>query len=210
MPEGLLPGAVLRALQGASAAELLSLAAGVAYALLAVRQNRWCWAFGAVSSSILVGLSWRAGLPMQSGLQALYVAMACYGFWHWSRQPPAAGADGLRIRRWPALRHVWVLLGIALFAALAAPQLAASGPAAWPILDSVATAGSLVATWMVARLQLENWLYWIAVDALSMFLYASQGLAFIALLYALYLAIAVFGFIEWQRRYRAQQRRSAS
>lgn len=210
MPEASLPEAVLRALQAAPAAELVSLAAGVAYAVLAVRQNRWCWAFGAVSSAILVGLSWRAGLPMQSALQALYVAMAFYGFWHWSRQPGSAGAPGLQIRCWPAARHGWVVLGIAAFAALAGPQLAALTAAAWPMLDSAATAGSLVATWMVARLHLENWVYWIAVDALSIFLYASQGLAFIALLYAIYLAIAVFGLFEWRRRYRLQQRRPAA
>jgi nicotinamide mononucleotide transporter len=184
-------------------AELLSLAAGVAYAVLAVRQNRWCWAFGAISSGILVPLSWRAGLPMQSGLQALYVGMAVYGFWRWSRAGSAA-AVGLPITRWPARRHVVLLACIGLLAVLLGPRLAALTSAAWPVLDTVATAGSLVATWMVARLQLENWAYWIVVDALSIFLYASQGLAFIALLYAIYLVIAVFGLVTWYRRYQAQ------
>ncbi len=185
-------------------AELASLLAGVAYAVLAVRRNRWCWAFGAVSSGILVGLSWRAGLPMQSGLQAIYVGMAAYGFWHWSREGQAAVA-GLTIRRWPVRRHAWILLGIGLLAAALAPRLASLTSAAWPVLDTVAMSGSLVATWMVARLQLENWIYWIAVDALSIFLYASQGLAFIALLYGIYLVIAVVGFLTWRRQYRAQR-----
>jgi nicotinamide mononucleotide transporter len=196
--------ALLSALQAAPAAELVSLAAGVAYAVLAVRRNRWCWAFGAVSSGILVPLSWRAGLPMQSGLQALYVGMAVYGFWHWSRAGRGAAA-GLPITRWPARHHAVLLLGITLLAVLLGPRLAALTSAAWPVLDTAATAGSLVATWMVARLQLENWAYWIAVDALSIFLYASQGLAFIALLYAIYLVIAVFGLVTWHRQYRAQQ-----
>jgi nicotinamide mononucleotide transporter len=186
------------------AAELASLLAGVAYAVLAVRRNRWCWAFGAVSSGILVDLSWRAGLPMQSGLQAIYVGMAVYGFWHWSRA--GQGADsGLPIRRWPVRHHAWILLGIGLLALAIGPRLAALTAAAWPVLDTLAMAGSLVATWMVARLQLENWIYWIAVDALSIFLYASQGLVLIALLYAIYLVIAAFGLVTWHRQYRAQQ-----
>lgn len=185
-------------------AELASLVAGVAYAVLAVRRNRWCWAFGAVSSAILVGLSWEAGLPMQSGLQGVYVGMAVYGFWHWSRQAEAAAAD-LPIRRWPAYRHVFLVLAIALLAAVLGPHLATLTSAAWPVLDTTAMAGSLVATWMVARLQLENWIYWIVVDALSIFLYASQGLVYVALLYGIYLVIAVFGLVTWQRQYRVQR-----
>ena len=115
-------------------------------------------------------------------------------------------ASGLRIRRWPLPRHLLALLVIAAVALLLGPRLAAVSTAAWPVLDTAATAGSLLATWMVARLYLENWLYWIVIDALSLFLYGSQGLVLIALLYAVYLLIAVSGYVSWLGRYRAQQR----
>ncbi|MEY4358393.1 MAG: hypothetical protein RL469_1719, partial [Pseudomonadota bacterium] len=58
-------------------------------------------------------------------------------------------------------------------------------------------------TWMVARAVLENWVYWLVVDAVSFFLYAAQGLAFVSMLYAIYFVIAIFGLRSWLRTWRA-------
>jgi nicotinamide mononucleotide transporter len=58
---------------------------------------------------------------------------------------------------------------------------------------------------MVARLLLENWLYWMVIDCVSIFLYASQGLAFIAILYCVYLLISISGYFSWRSRMRAQR-----
>jgi nicotinamide mononucleotide transporter len=69
--------------------------------------------------------------------------------------------------------------------------------AAWPFLDSLVMWGSLLATWLTAQVKLENWLYWIAFDSIAIFLYASQKLVFIALLFAAYLVIAAVGYITW-------------
>src|SRR6476646_6707870 len=65
--------------------EAASVVLGLAYSVLAVRRSRWCWVAGGLSSAILVYLSARARLPMQSALQAYYVAMSFYGYWQWSR-----------------------------------------------------------------------------------------------------------------------------
>lgn len=182
--------------------EWLSLLAGVCYALLAVRQSRWCWVFGALSSSVLVYLAFGARLPMQGALQAYYVAMSAYGFWHWSRQ---SGASGLAIATWPLSWHLGVWVGIAAVTALFAPAIGTYTQAAWPRLDTATMLASLLATWMVAASKLENWLYWIVIDAVSVFLYSAQGLWFIALLYAIYLVIAIAGFRVWRRRWRVQR-----
>lgn len=188
--------------QGSSPLEWLSLLAGVGYALLAVRQNRWCWVFGALSSSVLVYLAFGASLPMQAALQAYYVAMSVYGFWHWSKQ---TGAAGLPIGTWPLSSHLGIWLGIAAMTLLFAPVIGSVTQAAWPQLDTAAMLASLLATWMVAASKLENWLYWIVIDAVSVFLYSAQGLWFIALLYAMYLVIAIAGFHVWRQRWRAQR-----
>ena len=84
-----------------------------------------------------------------------------------------------------------------------APWLAFSGAGDWPRLDAAVTCASLLATWMTARSVLENWLYWFAVNAASMFLYGAQGLVFVAGLYAVYFLIAIFGWRQWWSRYRA-------
>jgi len=70
--------------------------------------------------------------------------------------------------------------------------------------DSFTTWGAVLTTYMVAKKVLENWLYWIVIDGLSVFLYLDRGLYLYALLFVAYLAIVVFGFFEWRRSWLTQ------
>ena len=76
--------------------------------------------------------------------------------------------------------------------------------AALPYLDSFTTWGSLVTTWMVARKVLENWLYWLVIDSVSIYLYIDRELYLTALLFAAYVVIVIIGYVKWSQRYRAQ------
>lgn len=192
----------LDGLRATSGAEAVSVVAGIVYGVLAVRQSRFCWAFGGFSSAILAWLAARSQLPMQALLQVAYVMMSVYGYWHWSRRP--AGEASMPIGWWPMRVHLAIGVVIALATWLLAPRIAAATQAAWPRLDTATLLASLLATWMVARVRLENWLYWIVIDAVSLFLYGAQGLMFVALLYLVYLVIAVFGWFEWRARLRRQ------
>ena len=60
---------------------------------------------------------------------------------------------------------------------------------------------SIVTTIMVARKILENWLYWIAIDAVSIYLYLSQDLYQTAILFVLYMILSIMGYYEWRKRY---------
>ena len=181
--------------------EIVAVVTGVVYALLAVRRNRWAWAFGAVSSLCLVWLAAGARLPLQAVLQGLYVVMAGYGFWHWTQG--AGPSTPVRIIRWSLRSHAPVLGLVAVATLALAPLLAAHTAAASPWLDALVTGLSLLATFMTARAVLENWIYWLVVDAVSLVLYGSQGLKFVALLYAIYFVIALVGLSQWWRQYRS-------
>jgi len=195
--------ALLRGLARTSPLEDLAVLLGVVYVLLILKRNRLGWIAGGVSSSIYVYLSARAHLPMQSGLQAYYVVMAFYGWFSWTR---AQQADQARIMRWPLRYHLAALAAIVLLSLATAHWLALETHAAWPYLDSFTSWVSLLATWMVARMKLENWLYWITADAIVAYLFAAQGYLPTTGLYLTYLTIAVFGFREWLHQYRQQAR----
>jgi nicotinamide mononucleotide transporter len=182
--------------------EAVAVATGIVYVLLILKRNRWGWVAGAVSSSIYVVLSARARLPMQSVLQVYYVLMAVYGWFSWTQN---AEQQGGRIFRWPLRRHL--LAGLLIFSAslLSARFLAAETQAAWPILDSLTTWTSLLATWLVARSVIENWFYWISADAIMVFLFTQQGHPFTAGLFFTYMVVAGFGFRAWLRLYRLQR-----
>ena len=175
---------------------------GLTYVLLILRRNRWGWLAGALSSCVYVGIAARARLPMQSILQGYYVVMSVYGWISWTRN--AQEQDG-RIFRWPLRRHLLAVVLILAASMLSARLLASETQAAWPVLDSLATWTSLVATWLVARSVLENWCYWICADVIMVFLFVRQGYVPTAGLFSSYIVMAVFGFRAWLRRYRQQQ-----
>jgi nicotinamide mononucleotide transporter len=181
--------------------EVVAVVTGIAYILLIVRRNRLGWIVGAASSCIYVWLAAQARLPMQSGLQAYYVVMAVYGWFSWTRNQRVQGG---RIFHWGWKRHVLAIAVIGIAGVLSARWLAAETHAAWPLLDSLTTGISLLATWLVARSVLENWLYWIVADAVMIFLFTQQGHPFTAGLFAVYLVIATQGYRTWLRQYRAQ------
>ncbi len=179
--------------------EAVAVVLGFVYAVLAVRRNRWCWVAGGISCAIFVYLALRARLPMQSLLQTYYVLMSFYGWWHWSR---ATGAP--RIGVWPLRSHLVAVSTCLVASLLLARVLATETQAAWPFLDSFATALSLVATYLEARVKVENWAYFFVVDCMLVFLFVAQGLVFSACLFASYLVISVVGFVTWLRRLRQQ------
>jgi nicotinamide mononucleotide transporter len=193
--------ALLRELYATSAVEFVAVVLGVSYVLLILKCNRLGWLAGAASSIIYVYLAARAHLPMQSVLQFYYVVMSVYGWRNWTRAQQQQGGG---IGRWPVRNHVLALLAIALLSALTAQWLRRETHAAWPYLDSMTTWISLFATWLIARLKLENWLYWIAADSVMAYLFAAQGYPFTAALFLTYMVIAVFGFREWLHKYRLQ------
>jgi nicotinamide mononucleotide transporter len=191
--------AFIAGLAATSGLERASVGLGIAYSLLAVRRSRWCWVCGGLSSAILVYLSASKRLPMQAGLQVFYVAMSFYGFQRWERHEMETDAQ---VTTWPLRAHLCAWIGILVLSVVSARWLAAETGAAWPFLDSVTTWGSLLATWLVVRMKLENWLYWIAIDVVLAYLFSVQKLLFIALMYAAYLCISVVGFLTWLKTYR--------
>jgi nicotinamide mononucleotide transporter len=197
MPDSLM-ARLWAGLLATSPLEALAVLSGIVYVVLAVPRSRWCWVAGGFSALIYVWLSARARLPMQSLLQAWYVGVAVYGFLRWSREVTTR----VSLLSWPG--HVAGIAASLLPAAAIARFLAAETQAAWPHLDALTTVLSLFASWLTARAKLENWLYWIVVDAVLAWLYAAQGLVFTAFLFLVYLVIAAAGFIEWLKTYRRQ------
>jgi nicotinamide mononucleotide transporter len=182
--------------------EIVSVVTGVGYAVLAAMRNRLCWIAGAVSSTCAAVAYGASQLPMQSGLQVFFVGMALYGWLTWTRN---AAQGELPVSVWPLSYHFGAgVLVIALSLATASLLAAHTDASAWPRLDSLTTWFSLLATWLVARGKLENWLYWIGIDVMLVFLSYKQGLMGMALLSLLYIAIATGGFIAWRRRMEAQ------
>jgi nicotinamide mononucleotide transporter len=188
-------------LRQTTVAEWAAVAAGLVYIVLIIRRHRWGWVAGGASSTIFVVICARSQLPMQALLQASYVAGAVYGWWSWAPQ-----SQPQRISVWRLRGHL-VVLALCVVVSLALRPLLA-GESAFPFMDSLVACIGLFATWLVARVHLENWVYWIAIDAVSIYLYTAQGLMVTAALYAVYMVMAAAGLRSWSRL-RAMQNAAA-
>lgn len=89
----------------------------------------------------------------------------------------------------------------ALVGILAAKTLSTYTEASMPYLDALTTSFSIFTTLMVARKYLENWFYWIAIDGVSIYLYASQELYLTMGLFVIFTIMAIAGAWNWTRRY---------
>ncbi|KAA9130421.1 nicotinamide mononucleotide transporter [Marinihelvus fidelis] len=180
--------------------EALAVAFSLAYLVLAIRQNAWCWPAAIIGAAIYVALMATAGLYMQSVLQLFYIGMAVYGWRNWRR-----GGDGgeLRVVSWRAGDHLRPLALILLAGGLVGWGLANWTQATWPFTDAMLACGAIVTTWMVARKVLQNWHYWFVIDAVSAWLYAQQGLWLTCGLFLVYLVLVVLGYRDWKASWQA-------
>ncbi|NNE69213.1 MAG: nicotinamide mononucleotide transporter [Rhodothermales bacterium] len=173
----------------------------IAYLVLAMRENILCWLAAFLSTAIYTVVFWEVSLFMESALNVFYMVMAVYGWWAWTRG--GAKDDGMAIHSWTSRQHAMVILGILALTLLTGWLLTGTG-AARPYVDSFTTVASVITTFMVARKVLENWLYWIVIDAVSIWLYLDRGLESTAGLFALYVVLAVVGYYQWRARAEAQ------
>jgi nicotinamide mononucleotide transporter len=190
-------------LPASSAWELVAVVLAIAYVLLAMKERIECWYAAFLSTAIYIFLFWNVDLLMESALQVYYLAMAVFGWYQWrhvgSEEAPLA------IHTWPIKTHCLAIAGVFMISLLSGFLLENNTQAALPYLDSLTTWGAVLATFMVTRKILENWLYWVVIDFVSIFLYVDRGLYPTVGLFVIYTIIAFFGYLQWQKTYHGQQ-----
>jgi nicotinamide mononucleotide transporter len=175
--------------------ELIAFVLSIATVLLNIRRNHWAWLFAIVSSAMYGIVFFGARLYGDAGLQAVFIAASIWGWYQWLH-----GGDGKPLAVTRLDRAGWVasLAGWAIGFGLLAMFLGAYTNTDVPIEDGFLTAGSLLGTLLTARKKVENWHTWIVVDVLYVGLYIYKGLHLTALLYALFVVLAVLGLLTWR------------
>ena len=177
--------------------------AGLAYVVLAARERISCWPFGILNAVLSILVFLHARLYAESVLYLYYVFAGIYGWMSWKKNQAEAGQP-LVIHTWPFIQHAqFLVLGVALSVALGW-TLSALTNAQFPFLDSHITIFSFLATYLVTRKVLSNWIYWILIDAVSVGVYWLRDLRLYALLMVIYTTIAVYGYLHWRSLHQKQ------
>jgi nicotinamide mononucleotide transporter len=177
--------------------EIAGVLTGIVAVWLTTREKSLCWPIGIVSVLLFVAVFFRARLYAAMGLQVVYVALAIYGWYAWTKG--GQGAGPLRVSRTPP-RTLAVAAAVGIVASVGLGMwLASRTDESLPFTDAATTSFSLVAQWMQTRKLLENWWVWLVVDLVYVGMNLSQGLVWTAGLYAVYTALAIAGLREWRR-----------
>jgi nicotinamide mononucleotide transporter len=174
---------------------------GILTVWLSTRQRIAAWPVALVNAVLYFVIFQRGGFYANMGLQVVYFALSCYGWYEWK----FGGAERteLPVTRVPARLVVRLIgIGIAGTALLALILFDAAKPVV-SAFDAGTTSTSLVAQWMLTRKCLENWLVWVAVDVIYVGLFLATGLWLTAGLYAVFLVLASLGYVQWKRTLRA-------
>ena len=181
--------------------EIFAVIFAIAYLLLAVRQNILCWYAAFISTSIYIFLYWDVSLYMESILNIYYLLMAIYGWINWRNKNDEIN---LPIIEWSRSKHFTSILFVIILS-LSSGYLLNNTEAARPYLDSFTTWGSVLTTYMVTQKILSNWLYWLVINGVGIFLNIDKELYLTALLLLSYQVISVIGFINWRKSYYEQK-----
>ena len=181
--------------------EIIGVITGLACVYLAALNKILNWPIAIISVSIYIFIFFDAHLFADMGLQLYFLVMNIYGWYYWSRKSATEKkAPVMLISRKEIILSV---IAITIFTFILGSILKYT-TASFPFLDSFCTACSLVAQVFLARKVLENWLIWIFVDIIYVGVYIFKGLDLTAVMYAIYVAIALLGYIDWRKDYRKQ------
>lgn len=181
--------------------ESVAVITAILYVLLAARESIWCWPWGIVSCAFWAYSAYfELQLYVDALLQLFYIAIAVFGWYQWHQGKGAT--ENYPISTMSVRAHLLIIvLGLAATAFFGYffdnyTDAAATYP------DALTTVFSVVATIMVVKKKLENWIYWIVIDIIYIFLYYSRGGYLFAILFVVFVIIAVYGYINWKANYR--------
>lgn len=190
--------------------EGIAVVLGIASVWYARREDILVYPTGIVSVLIYVYICFIFRLYADAGINFFYFVMSAYGWYNWTRKGGAGEilhiSVNSRMQQFYgiALTFVsyWLILGtIWLFNHTDVAYMRS-----WvPWVDSFTTAVFLVGMLLMARKKVENWVYWIIGDIVSLPMYFMKGLVFTSFQYLVFLVLAIFGLMEWRRRWKAQQ-----
>jgi nicotinamide mononucleotide transporter len=178
--------------------ELIAVVMTLVGIALTIKEKISCWPVAIVGILAYFVVFIRARLYADAALQPIYVVQNLYGWWYWARGGERGqGQAPIVLLTW-SKRIAW-LAGTAVVSLLVGAGLARWTNAAAPYADAALSTTSLVANWLLARKVLDNWWLWIAVNIGYVILFWKKHLLLSAGLYAVLLALAVAGLLEWQR-----------
>jgi nicotinamide mononucleotide transporter len=177
-------------------------AVAVLFGLLSVwfakKENLLVYPTGIVSVLIYVYICLSAGLYADMGINFFYFIMSVYGWYNWTRKDKTDHV--IPISANTLKQNLLSLAGTVVFFLILQYILRNFTDSTVPYIDSTTTAIFIIGMWLMALKKIENWIYWIVGDIISIPLYFYKGLALTSFQFTIFLILAIMGYIEWRKK----------
>lgn len=180
--------------------EALAMFLSLTYILLAIKQNIWCWIAAFFSTLIYSILFFDASLLMDSFLNIYYLLMAIYGWYAWKYTNSLQENKELQVSSYSRYKNFQIIFFLIIISLAVGYIMDTYTKADFAYIDSATTVFALFATYMLAKKVIENWLYWLVIDTVSIYIYIQKGFYLTAILFVLYTILAVVAYITWKRK----------
>ncbi len=164
------------------------------------KQNKiWVFPTGMISTSIFVYLLLKWGLLGDMMINGYYFIMSVYGWYIWTRKVDAIHVTPItRTTSKEKIMSVGIFIATLIFVYIVYKSF--DKWTSWvAYVDTITTAIFFVGMWLMAKRKIENWIYWIIGDIISVPLYFYKGLTFTSLQYLGFTFIAIFGYLAWKK-----------
>ena len=174
----------------------------LANVILAIYENIWTWPTGIVGVLLYLVVNWRAHLYANAILQIIYFVLSIHGWYEWLH----GGKNKTELHVSRATLRIWLatIVGGALLTAPIWYLLMRTGNSSSPVMDASTTAYSIVGQVLLNTKVAENWIVWFIVDVVYVVIYVQQALYLTAVLYAVFVVLCVWGYIDCLRSARAR------
>lgn len=186
---------VLNAILAQSWLEVVAVITAILYLVLAVKENKWCWFYGFISTAIYVYLFYHVALLSESLLNFYYLIMAIYGWTQWNKK---GQLSEVKITSLQGVTHVKIGIASAILTPAVGYFMQKIG-ASFPYLDAFVAILAVVATLMTTKKIFENWYYWLIVDTVSIYLFWQKEMYLTALLFVIYIVLIFVGIKHWKK-----------
>jgi nicotinamide mononucleotide transporter len=185
--------------------ELIAVFFGLCSVWCAKKDNIWVFPTGLISTFIYAYLLWQWSLLGDSMINVYYFIMSIYGWYHWTRKKGDVDEFPISV-----VTNKEKIIGILIFVAtlvfVIMVYLYFNKFTTWySYVDTLLTALFFVGMWLMAKRKIENWIFWIVGDLISIPLYFAKGYTFTSFQYLVFTIIAVYGYLEWKKIFNSSQ-----
>jgi nicotinamide mononucleotide transporter len=179
--------------------ELIAVFFGLWSVWCAKKDSIWVFPTGLISTLIYAYLLWKWSLLGDSMINVYYFIMSIYGWYHWTRKKGDVDEFPISVMTNKEKVMAIVIFVLTIFFVIIVYLFFNKFTSWYSYLDTFLTAIFFVGMWLMAKRKIENWLFWIVGDLLSIPLYFAKGYTFTSFQYLVFTIIAVYGYLEWKK-----------